>query len=104
MERKRTERKRKLEGKEAVGDHFVGERKEKREKKERKERKEIKKRKRKREKNKRRGREPDQRCAVVGPGKAWNGIVLRDVGVFLPRFCSAPKGRVMAYWFRPVSG
>ena len=36
VERKRTERKRKLEGKEAAGDQLVGGRKEKREKKERK--------------------------------------------------------------------
>ena len=36
MERKRTERKIKLEGKEAAGDQFMGGRKEKREKKERK--------------------------------------------------------------------
>ena len=104
MERKRTERKRKLEGKEASGDQFVGGRKEKREKKERKERKERKKRKKKREKKKIRGREPDQRRAVVGPRHAWNVTVLRDVGVFLTRFYSTPRGRVMAYGFRPVSG
>ena len=96
MERKRTERKRKSEGKEATGDQFVGGRKEKREKKERKERKERKKRKRKRRKKKRRGRELDQRRIVVGPGQAQNGTALREVGVFLPRFYSTPMGHVMA--------
>ena len=68
MERKRTERKRKLEGKEAARDQFMGGRKEQREKKERKERKERNNKKRKRKKKKRRGRELDQRRAVVGPG------------------------------------
>ena len=100
MERKRTERKRKSEGKEAAGDQFVGGRKEKREKKERKKRKERKKEKEK--KKKRRKREPDQRCMVVEPGKARNRTTLREVGVFLPRFYSTPRGRVMAYEFYPV--
>ena len=55
------------------------------------------KKKRKRKKKKRRGRKPNQRCAVVGPRQARNGTALREVGVYLPRFYSMTRGRVMAY-------
>ena len=78
-------------------DQFVGRRKEEKGKKERKG-------KEKRKKKKRRLRKPDQRHAVVGPEHARNRTVLREVGVFLPRFYSMHRGRVMAYGFRPVSG
>ena len=101
VERKSTKRKRKSEGKEAVGDQLVGGRKEKRENKERKEKK---KRKRKRKKKKRKRREPNQRCTVVGPEQARNETALREVSVFLPRFYSTPRGRVMVYGFLLVSG
>ena len=37
-------------------------------------------------------------------GQARNGTALREVGVFLPRFNSTPRGRIMAYGFRPDSG
>ena len=40
---------------------------------------------------------------MVGPGQARNGTALREVGVFLPRFYSTPRGRVMAYEFHPIS-
>ena len=53
---------------------------------------------------KRRGREPDQRRVVVGPGQAENETALQEIGVFLPRFYSMPEGCVMAYGFRPNSG
>ena len=58
----------------------------------------------KRKKKKRRGRKPNQHRAMVEPGQAQNGTALREVGVFLPRFYSTPRGRVMAYEFHPVSG
>ena len=59
--------------------------------------------KRKRKKKKRRGRKPNQRRAVVGLGQARNETILREVGVFLPRFYSTPKGLVMVYGFHLVS-
>ena len=80
-------------------------------------RKERKRRKERKKKEKERGRrrreeegnrtsivqwsEPDQHRAVVGPGQARNGTALQEVGVFLPRFYSTPRGFVMAYGFRP---
>ena len=39
---------------------------------------------------------------MVGPGQARKGITLQDVGVFLPRIYSTPRGYVMAYRFCPV--
>ena len=74
------------------------------EKKREKRKKERNKMKRKRKRKKRRGRKPDQRRAVVRPGQARNRTALREVGVFLPRFYSTPRGRIMAYGFRPDSG
>ena len=41
---------------------------------------------------------------MVGPGQVRNETTLREVGVFLPRFYSTPRGLVMAYWFRSDSG
>ena len=95
MERSRTKR---------LLDHFArGEEQKIKERKEREKRKEGKKENHK-EKKIGRGREPDQRRAVVGPGQAQNETELQDVGVFLPRFYSTPRGRLMAYGFRQVSG
>ena len=70
----------------------------------RKERKKIKESKKENHKEKKRGREPDQGRAMVGPGHARNGTTLQVVGVFLPRFYSTPRGRVMAYGFHSDSG
>ena len=93
--RERTERKRRSEGEGSCWRLVRGRKKRKKEMKGKKE-----KGKRKRKKKKRRGREPDQHRAVVGPGQARNGTALQEVGVFLPRFYSTPRGRVMAYGFR----
>ena len=59
--------------------------------------------KRKRKEKKRRGRKPNQRRVMVELGQAQNGTSLPEVGVFLPRFYSTPRGRVMAYGFHLVS-
>ena len=92
------ERKRRSEGGGSCWRSVRGRKKRKKEKKGKKE-----KGKRKRKKKKRREREPDQRRAVVRPGQARNGTVLQEVGVFLPRFYSTPRGHVMAYRFRQDS-
>ena len=82
------------------GSYWISSWEEEKKKKEKKERK----RKEKRNKKKRKGRKLDQRRAVVELGHAQNGIALREVGVFLPRFYSTPRGSVMAYGFRLVFG
>ena len=41
---------------------------------------------------------------MVIHGQARNGTALREVGVFLPRFNSTPRDRVMAYGFHADYG